>query len=388
MLDTVRFEIRGITAADMAKCKLKLDSHLVLENESGSVRSELIRGTLTGSWDSRISVQIRDYEYQTHYQTCIKNVGCLRMVDQTNTVARPVRVMTDEYLIVEFSLPKWAEGVNFINSTLGIDHTRLLRFRDWLCFYLDIDLPDLDEWKPRRVDVAFCFQLGNYSNILRYVQAFRNLDFPRRKKPQFYQDSFFCVGSTTTLKGYAKESEFKAHDYKRLYGATRDKMLCSAIHDLTKGLFRFEVEFKHRKLETLGIENANDIFQIDWESEMKKELFKLIKGGKTGKVFKYTEVIETLRRADLTGMKITREGCEAVWSTIVLEGDKYAKQHYGKMKVSRALKVFESLGITTLGLIKETKVSPVLTEINLMQYDRDNGQDLRRKYNSLFKKAV
>jgi len=388
MIDTIRLEIKNIAPIVLQRIKLQLDSHLILENKSGVVLSEITRGSLRGSWDSRISVQVRDYEYVTMQTAHTKKVGILTVIDAHNSISRPVRVTVPEFLVVEFSLPKWFEGINFINSSMVEDLRRLHYFKIWFDALLGVMTPPLSDWILKRIDIAYCFDLKNYLHILRYVQTFRNLDFPRRKKPQFYQDSFFCAGSTTTIKGYAKETEFKAHDYRRLYQYTRDKDFADAVLEMTKGLFRFEVEFKSRKIESLSVIKIADLLNVNWGDEMKKEMYKLIKGGKSGKVFKYTEVLERLKSANIKGSGISVESCSAIWGTIVLEGDKYAKKQYGKMKVSRALKIFESLGITTLGLIKETKISPVLTEVNLISYDVQNGDDLRNKYNALIKKAA
>lgn len=318
----------------------------------------------------------------------MKRVGRFKIIDSVNSSKKPVRVSAPEYLVIEFSLPKWWEGVNFINSTMEDDINHLNCFKTWFDVKMGINTPPIDSWLLKRIDIAYCFDLKSYANILRYVESFKNLDFTRRKKPQFYQDSFFCSGSTTTLKGYAKETEFKAHDYKRLYVHTMSKEFVDMVYDLTKGLFRFEVEFKKRKIESLGVETVGQIAEINWGDEMQKELYKLIKGGKTGRVYKYSDVIEELYSSDITGSDISRESCASIWATIVMKGDKYAKGIYGVRKVQRALKIFEKLGITIQGLLEETKVAPILTEVNLMQYEKQNGDNLRIRYNSLIKKAA
>ncbi|MEM4958887.1 MAG: phage/plasmid replication protein [Nanopusillaceae archaeon] len=390
MIDTIRLEIRGLSPADIEAVKVKLDSHLVLENETGLVRSEFTAGSLRGSWDSRISVQVRDYEFVALEQReqRIKAIGCLSVVDCMSGPSMPHKVEADPYLVIEFSLPKWAEGVNFINSSLDLDLSRLVQFREWLVLKFGFDLPPLAEWLVKRVDIAYCFDMRSYHNILHYVKACRNLDFTRRKKPQFYQDSFFSSGSTTTLKAYAKETEFKKHDFKRIALRFQDKFIAKQVHELTKGLFRFEVEFKRRKLEQLQVFAIADLSSIDWEKEMKTEIYKLIKGGKSGKVFKFTEVLQMLRTADLKGKGITADSASAIWSAIVLEGDKYAKAQFGARKYYRAMNVFKDLDITVLGLIQETKISPILTEVNLIAHEVSNGDHLRKQYLSLFKKAA
>ena len=261
-------------------------------------------------------------------------------------------------------------------------------FASWFEMTFDITLPPHNQWAVSRVDIAYCFDLQSYLHILKYVQAFKNLDYTRRKKPNFYQDSFFCSGSTSTLKGYAKETEFKAHDYKRLIGYCRDVDKVKMISDLTKGLFRFEVEFKKRKLETLNVENIEQLRLIDWGEEMKKELYKLIKGGRQGRVIKYTEVLESLNGADISEIGISVETCASIWSTIVLEGDKYARGYYGAKKVQRAMRVFKKLDISILGLISESKISPILQEVNLLNHKVQDGDEMRRKYNNLIKLAA
>jgi len=388
MIDTIRLEIRGLTGEEVAQVKTRLESHLIADNATGAIRSEIIRGTLLGSWDSRISVQVRDYEFKIYETEEFKNIGRFKIKDQENSKKLPVKVSCPEYLVIEFSLPKWFEGVNFINSNLKEDYRRLTCFAAWFEVTFQVKPPPVSTWIVKRIDIAYCFSLHSYVHILKYVQAFKNLDFTRRKKPQFYQDSFFCAGSTTTLKGYAKETEFKAHDFKRLYSYCKDVDLCRKIADLTKGLFRFEVEFKTRKLESLNVQTVDDLEKIDWVAEMRKEMFKLIKGGRQGRVFKFTEVLETLKNSDISGSGISVESCAAIWSTMVLEGDKYAKKHYGRMKVNRAVRVFEKLDISVLGLLNEAKVSPILQEVNLMMYEVQNGDKMRREYNQLFKIAA
>lgn len=388
MIDTIRLEIHELPKQDVAKVREKLESHLVVDNKSGLVQSEITRGSLKGSWDSRISVQIRDYEYKTLETVNMKRVGRFKIIDAVNSSKKPVRVSAPEFLVVEFSLPKWFEGVNFINSSLDEDLRRLTLFKEWFDLQIGIQTPIISSWILKRLDIAYCFDLYSYNNILRYVESFRNLDYTRRKKPQFYQDSLFCAGSTTTLKAYSKEMEFKKHDYKRLYIHTMSKEFVDLVHDLTKGLFRFEVEFKKRKIESFGVLNVGQIANIDWEAEMQKELYKLIKGGKSGRVFKYSEVLEELYAVDIKGSDISRESCAAIWASIVMKGDKYAKSIYGARKVQRALKIFERLGITVQGLLEERKVSPILTEVNLMQYQKQDGDSLRKKYNALIKKAA
>ena len=92
MIDTIRLEIKGLSPRDVEKVASRLESHLIVDNLNGSVRSEITRGTLLGSWDSRISVQIRDYEYQVYRTEVSKFIGKLEISDHKNSKVLPVKV--------------------------------------------------------------------------------------------------------------------------------------------------------------------------------------------------------------------------------------------------------------------------------------------------------
>lgn len=385
MIDTIKFEVHGISKRMHARIQKSLDSHLIVNNESGEIYREITKGFLRGSYDYRICLQWKTERYSVIKTDVTYNVGNIIIPAEDKTA--PVLIESRPYLLIEFSLPKFYEGVNFLNSDFSEDLCRLLLTRDKLCFYAWLQkitgaiLPGPENWKIQRLDCAECFEFYNHQNIIDFISLLRNLTYPRRKKPTFWHDSLYISGSTTTVKLYNKHPEFKKHDYPRLSAVFRDKLQAQRVLDLTYGKLRFEVEFKRKKLIALGIYRVSDLCKIDWSQEMKKEFFKLIDGAKTTKTYRQIDVEKIIMDADLKKKGIHGTTCLAIWTAIVLHGKCHANKIYGRQKVWRACKVFKMLDLNTLGFLEDSKRPALsLVENNIFAYTQQNNYSQRRQY--------
>ena len=379
MIDTIRFEIKGIPESDIVKLSRKLDKYLVVEGETGALVKEVTRGSLRGSWDNRISILVRDFEYKIIEEENNYNIGKIHIVG-ANKKKIPVQVSCPKYLIIEFSLAKWIHGINFLNTSLESDMVGLTNFRNWLCDLLNVKLPYLEKWIIKRIDMAINFDLKNSQNIRDYMRCWRGLSYPRRKDPTVWENAMFVSGSTTTIKIYDKKEEFKKHDEKRLISHFRDKEKAKKITSLLEGILRYEVEFHKRKLDYLEIKNIHDLLENNWGHLMKAEIYRIIDGAKTTRTYKYSQVVNMLEGANLQGQKISSARCAAIWNAIVIEGKKFAVNKYGRKAVWRANKVFEKLQINTLGHLMDKKVDKVMSEVNIFTSEWIDSTVLHERY--------
>ena len=112
-----------------------------------------------------------------------------------------------------------------------------------------IILPDLQEWYLQRIDIAICFDLCDNQKVIRYIDNLRKCDYPRREgKAKDYRFGLEYPGQVSTLKIYNKLLEFRVHDISKL---RKTDFNLEEYCNFVKGLVRFEVEIKKRKLSDL-----------------------------------------------------------------------------------------------------------------------------------------
>ena len=73
---------------------------------------------------------------------------------------------------------------------------------------LSCPMPSLNHWCLVRADFAASFDLGNLANVRGWIRAKNLVVYPRREMEFFSDLGFRAVGTTTTLKCYAKGPQF------------------------------------------------------------------------------------------------------------------------------------------------------------------------------------
>jgi hypothetical protein len=413
MIDTIKFYIKGISENSIHKIKERLTDSLKIHNDTGELISKFTSGTLLGSYDSRISIRVKDQEWkasQSHIQWLVNDAETpeeLRKRELVNLLnskksTAPVLVPCSEYLEIEFSLSKWDYGVNFFNTPLIDDLRSLYKFRAWLCRSFETDLPPLNTWILRRVDIAENYDFGSLENIKNYVSLWRGLDYPRRKKPTFYAESLYVPGYSTTVKAYAKGPEFIKHDYQRVkahlvsHAGMLDedkialiKQKMDSIKSSIDGIFRFEVEFHKRKLEAMQVIKVIDLFKIDWVKEMKKEISKLIGEAPKTKIYTLPEVTQKIvfaqKNGYLAGKGVSKASMIGIYTAIVTHGDKYAKETFNSRQVQRVKKVLKGLNISFLSTLTDHEKTSVITNCDIKQFNRNVDYKSMRKFQTAIK---
>ncbi len=278
-LDTVRLRSPSMPRAIVDLVKSKGETHSIVSNETNVARWELTRTNLSGSFDSRIRVSPMYTEFVS------KGKGSPREED------------CPPYLIVECSVPKALYGQNVYGSIneLGAACGELHKLLEHL---LEIELPDMADWRVQRVDWAETFDLP-FLAIQEYFEGIPHMAFPRRKMHKYGNQAIYLPGTTTTIKLYHKGPEFQDNESKRFYYILRSEFakwstidhpewadlharrMAAAVLRLANRRLRVEIEIHAEKLhydhgkQPKVSEIDPDYFQKVYD----KEIGKLLKEG-------------------------------------------------------------------------------------------------------------
>ena len=365
MIDTIRLKI-PLEGSQVKKVRKRLETYLRVDNETGEILHEFVRGPLKGSWDYKIHVALRDRVFKSEEKIIDKGYG----IKEVKKV--PVAVECDPYLICEFSLPKFRFGVNFFNTTIEEDMEIIKQFRIKLALAFDILPAKIDDWDIERVDVG-----ENFKTEYDIIGVYKSRYYPRRKR-FIYPSSVVWKGYTTLIKLYDKGKEFKVHDKQRLKEILGEKI--KWVEEITQGIYRIEVEIKKNKLikENVTMENLKEkVMKIYYLERKKIDNFE-------GKINKSEDVIRVLDNNKEKIKSISRDRLLAIWFYLSQHGLTETNKKFNRWAVYRARKIFKELGIS-LGFIKEEEFKSI-TIGNCIKESKKEMEDIRKKVEPTLKK--
>jgi II/X family phage/plasmid replication protein len=229
MLDTVKLESPKLEASVVAEIERRCIRRQGVLLETGESIYELTTGTLSGSWDSRVSLRVMRDEW--------RDVG-----------GRVQLVSCNPYVVLEGSVHKAMLGHNIAGGPEDLQ-----RACAWLCGdvggRLGVELPKASEWLLRRADWAECYELPDFEAVEEYVWGLNSAEYPRRSVARYGRESIFAGGRTTAVKAYHKGPEFHKHDRPRLKSILEDRRMADLQHYANKVL-RWEISVKAKKLDT------------------------------------------------------------------------------------------------------------------------------------------
>lgn len=247
MIDTVKI-YTIITKEIYEVIKYRSDINTKYNKGTGELYYEIITDSLSGSYDSRLSVKVSD------------NAAKYKM---------------SGYLLeVEGSYHKLTKGQNAYNGYCNISDV-VFGLVNIIEKEYKVVLPSL--FYIQRVDIAICFDLKNNINVCNYINNLSKISYPRRKIRFYENESIYCSSTSTTLKIYNKLKEFKKHDLKKLKETDFD--ILSHIISID-GFIRFECEIKKKKLKDIFGKDNITIFDISYDKLLdiwRNEFMKLIK---------------------------------------------------------------------------------------------------------------
>lgn len=260
VVDTMRLKSPhiGDELADAVGQSLQLREGLDLR--SGEVLWSFTTGRLEGSFDTRVSVEVKRQKWVK------PDDGAPYLADCA------------PFLVVEGSVHKAMLGHNVFGGP--VDPRAAGRwFIERVGALLGVQLPDGDRWWCDRVDWAEVFDLGSFEAVQEYVGRLNAATFPRREVARFGAHALHCPGATTTLKLYHKGVELRKHDRKRLLKVWSAEEVESLLA-VADGVLRFETGIHARTLSEAGLERVAYLEAAQLQEVHDREAARLLREGR------------------------------------------------------------------------------------------------------------
>lgn len=345
MLDTIRIRSPYVSEATANQVEQRLVKRLAIEVSTGALLWDITSGSLAGSYDSRVSVQVNRKEFLTYPA---------RFPGE-----KPVTTLVDcpPYIVVEASVHKAMLGHNVTGGPLSF-LPAVTWFVDHLAKLLATELPHVTTWLVERVDWAECYLLFP-SAIADYINTLNSARYPRRKVHRYASESIFAPGTTTSVKVYHKGPEYAKHDRKRVeltFGPTR----AIELYDLACAIMRVETSIKSKKLraEYGDKPNVGQVTDTFLSSVHDVEVSRLLREGEheMETVRTHTEV---KRRLDDTYSPAVSRTLFGIWSQLAILGEGEVRSGLTRTSFYRYRKQLTDAGCTWFGtdiIIRKTTI--------------------------------
>jgi II/X family phage/plasmid replication protein len=254
-IDTVKIESVSISESVANIIENVSMQRIGIDNKTQSMMYCLTSADLKGSFDNRISVQVKRERFVTRkdqYESDAKNL---------NAKVSTSKEQCPPYVVIEASVHKIFLGHNIYGGTENfVDACNYLVYI--VEQVLEIELPLADDWIVSRVDFAYGFDLSSIEAVQEFFYLMKNSTYPRRGSPSFFGNHGLSISATTTiLKAYNKGVEFTKHDFKKL--KVLNIFPTERLWELAQignSILRFEVGIRPKKLRydfQKGVEDAN-----------------------------------------------------------------------------------------------------------------------------------
>jgi hypothetical protein len=178
---------------------------------------------------------------------------------------QPYRVASKSFR-VEGSIHKAMHGHNVYGGPVNPQEAIWWLVNQVACL-LQCDMPTLDHWFVRRLDVAECFDLGSLDNVRGWIRAKSLVVYPRRDV-HFWGDFGLSVsGTTTDLRTYAKGPQFHREGGYQALLVCRDVNVAHEVSAMAQRILRCEVEIKAPKFEKCEHKGRADMITREWLHE-------------------------------------------------------------------------------------------------------------------------
>lgn len=288
-VDTVRLRSPYIDEETAQKIEAECTKRLGLNMKTGDILYEITTGDLKGTFDSRISVQVKRKEWVSESRKGL-NAVTRKGTGKVLTTLEDCR----PYIELEASVHKLFLGHNVYGGTEDF-----IKSCEYLIMFVEqalgIDLPGkyrpggyARSWSVKRIDFAYIFNLGSMEAIEQFFYLMRNAYYGRRNAETYGLNGLRFNASTTALKFYHKGPEFRKHDMMRLKRAgVLSESQAFEMLVLATELLRVEVEVKSRKLkyDFQSTRYGSDPFILDitpeyLQSVYETEVARVMKEGK------------------------------------------------------------------------------------------------------------
>ncbi len=337
MIDTVRLVSPFLTEVDVERIEQSCILRSAVEVATGDLQYSLTTGSLSGSWDTRVSVRVEREAWLPEYQSC--------------------KLPSAPYLIIEGSIHKALMGHNVYGGPLP-PVLSCCWFVDDVAARLGVTLPYAEDWVVQRIDWAEAYELPSAAACEEYVRGLNMSEFPRRTVMRYGSESLMAPGRTTAFKVYHKGPEFLAHDKKRLkqhlninIGHIDEPEQLAKLNQMMEleqqamRVLRLETSIKARKL-TEDFKGKPTVLQLTetyLEETHDREVLRLLKEASTDMETARTH-LEVSRRLEQSYSPELASRLFGTWMQLATLGDKVVQQKMSRPTYYRQRKQLVDVG--------------------------------------------
>ena len=236
MIDTIKLKSPPISEEMACQIERHLQTRLGFDNATGEELYEFVSGSLEGSWESSVSVNVVRNEF-VYLPPTVANPGGKGHNEQVECAP---------YLVIEGSPHKAMLGHNVSGGPVSVVAAASWFLGD-VARRLTCVFPHWSEWFVLRLDHAEVYTLSSFEGVAQYIHGLGIARYPRRQPRRYGDECVFFAGTTTTLKFYAKGPEFSKNGHAKLARST-NQAYALEVQRKANNLLRVEVGIKSKKL--------------------------------------------------------------------------------------------------------------------------------------------
>lgn len=355
MIDTIKICSPFISEEIASKIESLSLVKFAMDFETGVELYRFTNKELKGSYDHRISIQIKRERFEKD----------LRTMKSYKTQCNP-------YLVIEGSIHKFILGHNVLGGSDDIV-TQVKYLLKYIEKEFEVVLPNYSLWELHKIDYSEVFYLEE-AQIIELLRILKLSVYPRRRQMN-YGTSVMYPGTSTTLKIYWKGPEFKKHDRIRLQKLSNMNSKIKRLQRVANKILRIECSIKKEKLK-------RDLGIIPLVGEVSLEYIKFVYNQNLRRVVKESEVnmeiVRTYReieqRLSLHYTKRQTNTLLNFWCRLSAIGEEQIREEISKATFYRNTKLLKMVGIvwlkTDVQLI-ENQILPVGFSLLNMDYTRN-----------------
>ena len=154
-----------------------------------------------------------------------------------------------ETLYVEGSLPKLWYGENMhLLYTSQLEPLLEFIYMAFIRRYESFSHYSL--WEVQRLDICYAWRFPTQDEATEVLKYAQTLDYPRKNKHPYGEESVDFGGSTSKIKFYLKLPEFKKKGFRDLL-ANKDIQLAVDTLKMSTGVLRYEITLRRKALQSM-----------------------------------------------------------------------------------------------------------------------------------------
>jgi II/X family phage/plasmid replication protein len=319
MIDTIRLASPSLSEEIAERIALSLKIRSQVDAPTGEIEWSFTSGSLSGSWDSRISVQIEREEW-------------VYLPATGSSKATAMKRVCAPYLVAEGSVHKALMGHNVFGGPVD-PQAALPWFIDELAHRLGVTLPPGSSWQVLRIDCAEAYELPTFEAVQEFIKGLNFAEFPRRGSVTRHGlDGVSSPGRVTTVKAYHKGPEFSKHDRRRLLSAGMPEAIIYGLQEQANRILRLETSIKARKLSEDHQGQKPQVGQLTQEYLERvhdREIARLLKEAQTDMNTVRTH-LEVSRRLTATYSPELADRLLGTWFKLSALGENHVKKSMSK----------------------------------------------------------